>query len=250
MASQDADISRKRTYPSGFFARTSQANLLRRCLAPWPRRGRALLDINCGNGNFLHMLWESGFDVLATCKPGTTNVIKKNALRFSIEGADDTNLPYDDGYFDWAILHLQKPWPEARASITEAMRVAGKGIAITFWNAISLPFLLPGGSSWLMPRHNWWLVWRYLVSLHTGPIHGQSTLFFSLDHPMSRWFSCFCKGQWHNIPFGAWAVLRIDFYRPPTVTPMPLRIFRSKLPRLEPVMECQAGKIIRKQDQA
>ena len=176
-------MSQKKTYPTGYFVRTTQGKLLRRCLAPWPRRARSMLDINCGDGRFLHLLWESGFDVLATSKPEERCSTVTDAISFTIEGADDTHLPFDEDYFDWSILHLQKPWPQATASIREAMRIASKGIALTFWNSFSLPFVMKSGRSYTMPRHNWWRIWHFLQSLHAGPIYGESTFFLRSIYP-------------------------------------------------------------------
>ena len=51
---------------TGQYALHMQKQLVQHCLAPWPRRGRTLLEVNCGRGELLPLLWEYGFDMTAT----------------------------------------------------------------------------------------------------------------------------------------------------------------------------------------
>ena len=49
--------------PEGRFALDREAHLLQAVLAGWPRRGHKLLEVGCGTGLFLEMLYQMGFDI-------------------------------------------------------------------------------------------------------------------------------------------------------------------------------------------
>lgn len=49
--------------PEGTYAITQENRLFQHLISQWPRRGHTLLDIGCGAGIFLEMLWHYGFDV-------------------------------------------------------------------------------------------------------------------------------------------------------------------------------------------
>ena len=56
--------------------------------------------------------------------------------------------------------------------MAEALRVASAGVALTFWNAASLPYMLHRVTNRKNPWHGpvfcWWQVWRALRSLAAG----------------------------------------------------------------------------------
>ena len=221
--------------------RTIQEDLLRQCLAPWPRRGKTLLEVNCGAGNFLPMLWECGFDVTGT---ESSLELRKEARSLAgrmaeVEAAEDAHLPFADDYFDWVVLHLADTRQEAGISIQEAFRVALRGLAVTFWNSFSLPFLLqrlPGrGRDFPHPFYKWWHVWRQLKKLHAGTVTCRSA--FPLFTGYGRRAAGVAPACPCPLPLGAWVVLRMDMGRPQPVTPLQLRISRGSLHGPEPVME-------------
>jgi len=237
MEDQKSDIT-------GQFALHMQKLLLQHCLAAWPRRGRTLLEVNCGRGDFLPLLWECGFDMTATeHDPDLRAEAGRMADRAEVQAAADDHLPFDDGEFDWVVLHiLSANAQDARKAMAESLRVASAGLALTFWNTASLPFML----HWLKvskaplpgPAFCWWQVWRALRSMAAGTISGASVL----GGPQGTWnASCALSGcnrilPW--LPMGAWGIIRIDLTKSHPVTPLPLRLTRRRMRRPEPAMEC------------
>ena len=165
------------------------------------------------------------------------------ADRAEVLAATDDHLPFDDGEFDWVVLHLVSSGaPSARTAMTEALRVASAGVAITFWNAASLPYMLHRltgrKNPWPGPAFCWWQVWRALRSLAAGSISGASVL----AGPQGTWnplcWLARCNKVLPWLPMGAWGIIRIDLNKSRPVTPLPLRIGRRRMRRPEPVMEC------------
>lgn len=228
----------------GRFALSLQTNLLQTSLAAWPRRGKSLLEINCGNGLFLPLLWECGFDVTGTeLVPGLRAQALENAgPRAHVEAAADDHLPFDDDAFDWVVLHVQAATPEGlAASAREALRVAAGGLAVTFWNSASLPHILHrlgrGKMPWPGPTHNWWRVWRMLKRLKVGHLTSQSTLVGPLCTWRRQCAAASCNAYLQTLPLGAWSVIRLDLAPRKPVTPLPLRLGRRRLRRPEPALE-------------
>ena len=229
---------------AGQFSLQMQKLLLQHCLAAWPRRGRTLLEINCGRGDFLPLLWECGFDMTATESDPTLRAeAGRMADRAELVAAADDHLPFDDAEFDWVVLHLAATGGQyARTAITEALRVASAGVALTFWNTASLPYLLHcltgRKKPWPGPGFCWWQVWRALRSLAAGSISGASVL----AGPQGTWNAACglsrCNKVLPWLPMGAWGIIRIDLNKSRPVTPLPLRIGRRRMRRPEPAMEC------------
>ncbi|WP_297826705.1 methyltransferase domain-containing protein [uncultured Desulfovibrio sp.] len=231
--------------PAGRFALNLQMRLLQQSLAAWPRRGARLLEVNCGEGLFLPLLWECGFDVVGTERmPGLREQAAINAAaKAEVEAAADDHLPFEDNAFDWVVLHaLAADAPALAASVNEALRVAARGLAVTFWNTASLPGLcrrLSGGAAvWPAPGHNWWRVWRLLRGYRTGRLTSLSTL----AGPMRTWNRqcpvAPCNAWLRGLPLGAWSIIRLDLTPLRPVTPLALRLGRARLRRPEPALEC------------
>lgn len=229
---------------SGRFALNLQTNLLQNSLAAWPRRGKTLLEINCGDGLFLPWLWECGFDVTGTeFVPGLRAQAQENAgRRACVAAAADDHLPFDDDAFDWVILHVEAGTSAGlAASAREALRVAAGGLAVTFWNSASLPYILyrmgRGKKRWPGPTHNWWHVWRLLKRLKVGRLTSQSTL----AGPICTWHRqcavASCNMYLQRLPLGAWSIIRLDLAPRKPVTPLPLRLGRRRLRHAEPALE-------------
>ena len=150
---------------AGRFALSLQMRLLQQCLAAWPRRGKSLLEVNCGEGLFLSLLWECGFDVTGT---ELTPALRARAAATApagteVEAAADDHLPFEDNAFDWVVLHVTAADGDGlAASAREALRVAARGLTVTFWNAASLPWLcrrLSGHKTvWPEPAYCWWRI--------------------------------------------------------------------------------------------
>ena len=91
----------QRADTAGQFSLQMQKLLLQHSIAAWPRRGRTLLEINCGRGDFLPLLWECGFDMTATeSNPDLRAEAGRMADRAEVLAATDDHLPFDDGEFD------------------------------------------------------------------------------------------------------------------------------------------------------
>lgn len=218
--------------------------LMQQSLAAWPRRGTRLLEINCGEGLFLPLLWECGFDVTGTER--TPHLRARAAInaaaRAEVEAAADDHLPFEDNAFDWVVLHVVAADADAlAASVGEALRVAARGLAVTFWNTASLPGFcrrLSGRKAvWPAPGHSWWRVWRLIRAFRTGRLTSLSTL----AGPMCTWNrQCVvapCNSWLRGLPLGAWSVIRLDMAPLRPVTPLPLRLGRGRLRRPEPALE-------------
>lgn len=227
----------------GLSALSKQQNLLQHSLAVWPRRGKTLLEVNCGQGMFSPLLWECGFDLTATeLRPELrARAAAAMGCRAEIAAAADDHLPFDDSSFDGVVLHLSSGDREkVKIAVREALRVSSGGLAVTFWNSASLAYLLHclqgRKKNWPGPAHQWWSIWRLLKDMGDGKACGMSTL----AGPRSAWNrSCPLGGCVHKLPLplGAWCVIRLDLGPARPVTPMPLKIKGQRLRRPEPVLE-------------
>ena len=223
------------------FAADMQRRLVLRSLAAWPRRGRALLDVNCGDGAFLPLLGDCGFDLTAT---EADHEARRHAARaplcVEILAAQASHLPWGADAFDYVVLHLDHVGADAvEDMVAEAFRVAAAGLAVTFWNAASLP-LLGRGRRFRPFAVSWWRVWRAMKRLRGGSLSGASVL----AGPCRTWraesrFSR-CNGVLPWPPLGAWALLRLDLApgRPVTPLPLPLSLRAHPMSGPEPVLEC------------
>lgn len=236
---------RSASYPRGAcpkarrFAMAMQLELLEAALAPWPRRQAPMLEVNCGNGAFLHFLWQSGFDVHGSEADADLRLrAQKRAVPgVEIYAADDQDLPFDNDAFDWVIVHLKTEDAGGIATCAnEAARLARRGIMITFWNSASLPAIcwrLSHVRTWSPNSAPWWLVWRELNRLGLGPVATMSTL----AAPVCAW-----RRQWNpggslsGLPLGAWCAVRLDIKSGRPVTPLPLRL-NLRLAQPQPLME-------------
>ena len=201
---------------------------------------KTVLVIGCGAGHVLPPLWQSGFD-LSACE--TSPALREQARRrapqgVEIEAASPDWLPFADNSFDWVLLRADELPPAALpAALGEACRVAACGLALTFWNSASLPWL-----TWRLHgrRHAWpghclpfWTAWR-LLAARPGRLHAASCLW----RPACRWHpgTHVHAAALSRLPFGAWCVLRLDMSPRRTGTPLPLRL-RPRLDTARPVME-------------
>lgn len=219
---------------SEMFLLPRQRSLLQGALAPWKRRNTTLLSINCGGGSLLPLFWECGFDVTA-CEGRPE--LRRQAGHMApcgveVVAAQDDYLPFGPDSFDWVVLQLGAHDETAAAlAVEEAVRVAVRGLAITFWNAASLPAVLralcPARQTWPGLSLPWWQV------LRLGRPYGSWHLYGTLHLPGGRGEGLFSRlGRWCSW-MGAWCVLRIDLHSSCRVTPLGLPVRGGKA-QLEP----------------
>ena len=227
--------------PNRAFIRTMQSALLQHALSHWPRRDAPLLEVNCGNGAFLPLLWQSGFDVRAVEEDSglrqAAQARKIAGLEFYAAREDD--LPFEEDAFDWVILHLRDSSTYKKA-ILEAVRVAKRGVMASFWNSISLASLLERLHLQKLAitekTFSWFKVWSHIRNLHTGRI----TSFSVLAGPVLTWSSrcplASCNAILSGLPLGSWCIIKVDFGAFIPFTPLPLR-FGKHLRETAPAME-------------
>lgn len=232
------------TGPEARFAQALQKELLQHSMAPWHRRGAALLDINCGDGLFLPLLWQCGFDVSGTERSpqARTQAMQAAPKGTEIQAAAADHLPFADKSFDWAVLHLDgTAAPDVEAAVREALRVTTRGLAVTFWNAVSLPNLLRRLTLRSMPwpgtAHAWWPIWRLLSGFNAFKMTLQSTL----CGPIGSWHRQCPMAPWNSrlrsLPLGAWCIIRLDLAPLRGQRGLALRLRHARLHNPEPVME-------------
>ncbi|WP_147819064.1 class I SAM-dependent methyltransferase [Salidesulfovibrio onnuriiensis] len=203
----------------GRFALEREARLLQAMVAGWPRRCTRMLEIGCGTGLFLEMLWQMGFDVTGIDKSDSMIAAarKRFGNRASLHLGDGSHLPFDDDSFEyvflWSVLEF---CADPEAVLREASRVAEKGILVGFLNKASLYYWRnvrgTGGTlararlfSWFEIRH---MVWR-VTGFHPSMAHSV------LPGPMGSWKEDFPWKQINNRFYppwmGAFSAMRIDF---------------------------------------
>lgn len=127
--------------PEGHVALARETMLLEAMTSGWPRRGKKLLEIGCGTGIFLELLWRMGFDVTGLDKSQSMleGARKRLGDRATLQVGDGSHMPFDDNTFDyvvlWSVLEFSSR-PEAM--LEEAARVAEKGVLVGFLNRYSL----------------------------------------------------------------------------------------------------------------
>ncbi|MBQ7607295.1 MAG: class I SAM-dependent methyltransferase [Desulfovibrionaceae bacterium] len=230
--------------PEDIFIKRIQNALLQKSIAGWRRRGKLLLDINCGDGRYLRKLWQNGFDVTATEADHTLRKRAQSVMhdRAEIYAAHDTHLPFEDKAFDWAVVHIMRPPKHLKEILEEAVRVAGHGLAVTFWNATSPIFLFSQSAALRVQPISWFTVWNTLRSTGEGTVSTRSTLLF----PYRMFHNCpslYFSPKTSCLPIGAWATLRLDMSPQSTVTPLALPTRLRKIPRFEPVLESTAPRV-------
>ena len=229
-----------RLNPDDIFIRRIQNALLQHCIAGWRRRSKTLLDINCGDGRFLRSLWHIGFDVTATeaSYDQRLQAARNLGQRAEIYAADDTDLPFDNNQFDWAVLHLSTtPLTHLDDALKEAARVCEHGLAVTFWNSFSPVLLCHSTKQTPINAYSWFTIRQTLRSLQLGSINTASTLLFAFDIFRKYCPKIFFNSWKTRLPFGAWTTIRLDMSPRSTVTPLLLPTRLRKYHNFEPVLE-------------
>lgn len=225
---------------------TCCAAALQSNIASWRRRNTRLLEINCGRGLCLQLLWECGFDVTGTSSsPDERRAAAENApYGTEILAAQDDAIPLEPDAYDWVILHLgEHDVQQMRRAVHEAMRVASRGLVISFWNRSSLlrPLQFCGGSRFKAPCRGLY-VWQVLGAVRGLP--GKKYLSGCLPLPFIAGIFSFLGGAGRVLTalLGAWSMLRINLDPAATGTPLGLRAGHGgPLAQGAAVMECRAG---------
>ena len=226
--------------PLGGFALEQEKRLLDAMLAGWPRRCRRLLDVGCGTGVFLHLLWEMGFDV--TGVDASPVMLKAARERFGNRAAlhlgNGEHLPFEDDEFDFAVIWSVLEFAaDPLAMISEAVRVAEEGVLIGFLNRHSLYYRShgpgrdrgqsPDSEVHTLAKARWysWPEVRRMLKAATGR---KPALVRSVLHgPTWTWNRSLLRLV--NTPilrpplsaFGAFTAVRVDFTDRKPLTPLP-----------------------------
>ena len=244
-------IIHKRKREGARFILSLQLGLLQRALAPWPRRATRLLEINCADGAYLPFLWHSGFEITATeANARLREEAQSHELDTDIRAASDDDLPFEDDFFDWAILHIL-PRADVRLedSVQECLRIARRGLLFSFWNSSSLPALC-----WRLGHRQPWppnalalhKVWSCVRNLHLGDMSVMSTLGAPFFSWREKRFLKRLNSAFYFLPLGAWCLIRLDLGKPKLVTPLRLRL-ENIMAQAMPAMEYVERKYSRKQ---
>lgn len=244
--------------PQGAFVLCREKALLQRVLSSWPRRGHSLLNVQCGTGVFLDFFWEGGFDVTGVDKQASLVAQAQNRLdgKAEILIAAPDYLPFDDNEFDYvALLHSFDTVENVETILTEALRVAAKGVVLTFYNPWSAAYAArlccrlwarsslgrkmgtPQGltAPWniaapLSPL-------KYYKALRKISDCSRISLRTTLIGPQWTWgkysalINCFVT----PLPLGAVGALRVDHHPLQAGTSLPLRLQNVRFKNLTPV---------------
>ena len=227
--------------PRGSFALAREQRLMADMVSPWQRRNHTLLEIGCGAGHFLEMFHDGGFDVtgLDKSEPMLEKAKERMEHRATLRIGDATQLPFDDGEFDYvAIVTALECMEDPEAALKEAFRVAQRGVVVAYLNSWSL---------YRQEQHlsRLWRQLRQIIGERMAKITGSAlpkperkraldSPWFNLvslcrlikkasgKHPSSFRSTLFSPSRWwqgdapfslswaHLLPFGAVSVVRID----------------------------------------
>lgn len=126
------------------FLSEARQRVLHQLISGWKRRGSTLLQIGLNAGFSPEFFWEAGFDVTALDRSAACLAAAREQTGPRVEyvcGSPDL-LPFDDRFFDYAVLMHHGLAPKGdgsgRQRLEEALRVAARGIIILEWNSFSL----------------------------------------------------------------------------------------------------------------
>ncbi|HJA78718.1 MAG TPA: class I SAM-dependent methyltransferase [Candidatus Desulfovibrio intestinavium] len=219
---------------------------LQTSIASWTRRNARLLEINCGTGRCLRVLWDCGFDVTGvSASPEERRAAAADApCGTEILAAADDDIPLDDDAYDWVVLHLgNHDAARARKAVLEAARIGARGMVVSFWNRASLCRLAHCLSrSWQpMPcKGLYW--WQVLAAARGVSARKYPYGCMPLPHTFGAHGPPGGAGRLLTALVGAWALLRMDFGPVGRVTPLGLRVdAATALAKEAAVLECRSG---------
>ncbi|MBU4242924.1 MAG: methyltransferase domain-containing protein, partial [Proteobacteria bacterium] len=175
----------------GRFALDCETRLLQSVLAGWPRRGHKLLELGCGTGLILEMLYQMGFDVTGLDNSPEMIMAARRRLgnRAELHLGNGELTPYADNEFDYALIWATLEFSDDPAAmLTEAARVAEKGVLVGFLNKHSLYYAMNVRNTGSTLDAGTWHTWceiQDMIKRATGfrPTTAQSVL----PGPLQTW---------------------------------------------------------------
>jgi len=212
--------------PRGAYALAQECRLLEWLTAPWPRRGRSLLEVGCGPGMFLEFFHRAGFDVTGLDKSPVMLEAARERLgdKADFNLGDATHLPYDCDQFDYVVLlTLLEFLEDPRRALLEAARVARRGVVVGYVNRFSINRLSAKHHKLLSQAH-WFTPWamRRLARQAVGqaPIHEGSVL-PGPDWTWREGFPFWGLGRMVlPVQVGAYCAFAADLTAEPPLTPL------------------------------
>ncbi|MFV0423006.1 class I SAM-dependent methyltransferase [Oleidesulfovibrio sp.] len=221
---------------AGEFALRQEKRLLESMVSGWPRRGRSLLEVGCGPGYFLEMLWEAGFDVTGLDRSTAMLEAAHGRLghKAELNVGNGEHLPYEDNRFDYVVLLASLEFMEdPETALEEAFRVAARGVLVGFLNRWSLYYLTRGrpclkksdtDKSGTLRKANWFSPLKLRSMLREVVGDKPMTMRSVLAGPVFSWrdfLPCaLCNGWISPLPFGGYAAIRVDLVNIAPVTPI------------------------------
>lgn len=227
-----ANYERWEQSATGSFALGQEKRLLLSLVSGWTRRNNRLLEIGCGTGFFLEVLWQAGFNV--TGLDASAAMLKRARTRMGNKAdlhlGKAEHLPFDDHEFDFVVLLTVLEFCDSPQDILrEANRVCRKGLLIGYLNRYSL-YYISHGRRWLNPNPGQlaqarWFTKQKLREMVFKQIKPQMIKTRSvLPGPKCTWKESFpCKtvnSLIYPCACGAYAVMRVDFKKEKLKTPL------------------------------
>ncbi len=218
--------------PAGELALRQKKRLLEHMISGWSRRGRSLLDIGCGVGYFLEVLWEAGFTVtgLDRSLAMLDTAYGRMGHRATLDIGTGEYLPYPDKEFDYAVLFTSLNFMESpNAALEEAFRVASRGVLVSFLNSWSLQHTFrkrqPAGISGCAFRDAQWFSPAAMRALLRTLVGDKPMVMRSmLGGSAGIWRNsrrCVLRDGWISpLPLGCFTTIRVDLVEESPLTPV------------------------------
>lgn len=218
----------------GRFALDQKRRLLLKLCAPWRGNKSSLLEIGCGTGYFLRVFHEAGFDISGVdfSPPMLKRARSRIGVKADLHLGNAEYLQFEDNAFDFVLLlNVLEFCKHPEAVLTEAFRIAKKGIAITFLNRWSCSHLINRFTDQQRNRlqslyakaHYWsWPEMKRLLTRHIGE--------FDMAHAsvlpgpywtwQNRYLCRLLNARVYPLAWGAQCGVRITFSRKKPHTPI------------------------------
>ncbi len=201
---------------AGAFALSAERRLVEFLVSGWPRRGSTFLDVGCGPGLMLEMLYESGFDVTGLDASPAMLAAAHARMdgRAELQVGNAEHLPYDDNHFDYvSLLTVLEFVDDPQLALAEACRVAARGVVVTMLNRWSLYYLSHGKRGALRKAH-WYTPVALRAMLRKAADKRPFTMRSVLPGPFVTWREAMPWGQLNSmlLPYGlgSYMGVRVD----------------------------------------
>ncbi|GFM31732.1 class I SAM-dependent methyltransferase [Desulfovibrio subterraneus] len=219
----------------GSFALRAEKRLLEYLVSGWPRRGHSFLEVGCGPGMILEMMYETGFDVTGLdASPAMLAAARKRmGTRADLHVGNAEHLPFGDNQFDYvALLTVLEFVEDPMRALEEAFRVAARGVIVTMLNKWSFYYLSHGirccgHHSGVLREATWYTPVRMRSMVRKAAGNKPFTMRSVLPGPFITWK--------HTLPWrfvntlllpyglGSYTGIRVDLCDIETVTPLMAR---------------------------